>query len=421
MYRAQTLRSCVLLAALAVVGGAESAKYEGRLIGRVVDPVGEPVEGVVVTATSAEVTGFQVVETTDRKGTFIVDFEKVGVTYRYKLEKAGYQTLETDQRWDLVGKARHDFVIHPATAASAEELLPTASSDPVVVAYSAGVVAFRARDLVTAQARFEEAVKLEPELHQAWAALAVVHLEQKQYQNAVAAAEQAMALGATDETVLRTRWEALRQLGDEDKAAAALADLQRYAEVTEEARRIYNEGVAFVKDGDHENAFLRFQEALKVDPNLEEALNGLAAEGLKTQRYQESLDAAEALLKNDPEDGQALRVRYNAALGIGDGELIAETLVGLAAVEPGVARDGLLHLAYEAYDANDLARAKALFEKVIAVDPKQPQSHYLLALIHVNDGAKGEARQHLLRYLELAPDEPEAETARELLAFLGRP
>lgn len=418
----RTQRAIVWFLILVVtVPGLVLAAYTGRLIGRVVDPEGNPVEGVLVTVTSPDVKGFNVVKTSDRKGTFVVDFDKVEVTYHYTFEKAGYQTVETNQHWNLVGKARHDFVIYPGEAPTAEGLPPTVSSDPVVQAYLAGVAAYKARDLETARTEFEKVVRQEPELRQAWAALSVVQLEQGSHREAVESAEKALALGATDETVLRTRWEAYRQLGDEAKTAQALEDLQRFGRVTEEARRVYNEGVALVKAGDHEGAFARFEEALKVDPNLEEALVGVATEGLHVERYRESLTAAEALLKGDPHNDQALRVRYNAALGLGEPELIVDALVALAAVEPTVARDGLLKLAYDAYDANDMAGAKGLFQKVLQVDPDQPQSHYVLALIEVNDGAKEEAIRHLERFVELAPNDPEADTARNLIEYLKKP
>lgn len=403
------------------VPGLVSAAYTGRLIGRVVDPEGNPVEGVLVTVTSPDVKCFSVVKTSDRKGTFVVDFDKVEVTYHYTFEKAGYQTVETDQHWSLVGKTRHDFVIYPGEAPTADSLPDLVSSDPVVQGYLAGVNAFKARDFEAARVEFEKVTRQDPEVRQAWAALSVVQLELGRYQEAVESAEKALALGATDETVLRSRWEACRHLDDEAKTAQALHDLQAYGRATEEARRVYNEGVALAKTGDHEGAFARFQEALAVDPNLKEGLFAVATEGLQVKRYQESLDAAGALLKVDPHDEQALRVRYNAALGLGDEEVLVDALMGLATVEPVVARDSLLKLAYDAYDANDMARAKALFGRVLEVDPKQPQSHYVLALIEVNDGAKEEARRHLERFLELAPGDAEADTARNLLEFLSKP
>ncbi len=401
--------------------GLVSAARKGRLVGRVVDPEGAPVEGVSVTATSKEVAGFEEVRVTDRKGTFILDFDRVNVTYHYRFEKVGYQVLETDQGWSLEGTARHDFVIYPGQAVTADILPANVSADPAIQAYNAGVAALQARDYATAQARFEEAAGHDPELAQAWEGLGVVHLQARRFQDAVDAAEKAIALGSVDEAVLRCRWEAYRALGDEAKTAQALTDLQTRVRLTEEAKKVHNEGVALAKVGDHEGAFAKFSEAARIDPTLQEALIGVTTEGLQVKRYEEVLAAARTLLEQDPQHEQALRVRYNAALGLGREDLIVEALVGLAPVEPTVARDGLLKLAYDAYDGNDLARAKDLFGKVLLVEPNQVQSHYLLALIAVSEGAKEDARRYLERFLQLAPGDAEAATARDLLRFLSQP
>jgi tetratricopeptide (TPR) repeat protein len=140
-----------------------------------------------------------------------------------------------------------------------------------------------------------------------------------------------MALGATDELTLRCRWEAYRQLGDEAKTAAALADLERYGRATVEATKVYNEAVALVKAGDHEGAFARFQEAVTIDPQLEEALLGVATQGLHIKRYQEALAAAEAILEDDPR--ASARARHNAALGLGDESALVPAAMG-AMVSP---------------------------------------------------------------------------------------
>lgn len=405
---------------IVAVPGLVSAARKGRLVGRVVDPEGAPIEGVSVIATSADVPKFNEVRTTDKKGVFIVDFETINVTYHYRFEKAGYQTFDSDQAWSLEGTERYDFVMHPGQAAVVD-LVPTSSSEPAIVAYNAAVAAVEAKQYGMAQAKFEDAVQHDPKLRPAWTGLSVAHLGQEHYQEAVEAAEQAMALGATDEATMRCRWEAYRQLGDEAKTAAALADLERYGRATVEAKKVYNEGVALAKAGDHESAFKRFQEAITIDPQLEEALLGLATQGIQIKRYQEALTAAEAILADSPSNEQAIRARYNAALGLGDESLLVPAAMGLATVEPVIARDSLLHLAFEAYDANDMVRAKELFGKVLEVDPNQAETHYALAMIAVNDGATEEAKRHLERFLALAPDSPEAGTARDLLAYLSKP
>jgi tetratricopeptide (TPR) repeat protein len=179
--------------------------------------------------------------------------------------------------------------------------------------------------------------------------------------------------------------------------------------------------VALVKAGDHEGAFAKFQEAVTIDPQLEEALLGVATQGIQIKRYQEALDAAGAILNDDPGHEQAIRARYNAALGLGDESLLVPAAMTLATVEPVIARNTLMNLAFAAYDANDMARAKELFGKVLEVDPNQPETHYALAMIAVNDGATEEAKLHLERFLALSPDSPEAATARDLLAYLSKP
>jgi Tfp pilus assembly protein PilF len=92
--------------------------------------------------------------------------------------------------------------------------------------------------------------------------------------------------------------------------------------------------------------------------------------------------------------------------------------MGLAAYEPVKARDGLLRLAFEAYDANDMVLAKQRFNEALNIDPNFPQAHYYLGLINVGLGASAEARTHFERFLQLAPNDKEAESAREALKYL---
>ncbi len=150
--------------------------------------------------------------------------------------------------------ARHYFTLTPG-----ESSVGTIGEAPVVTtseaaeAYQAAVEAFEAEDLPTAETKLEEALEHDPELRQGWEALSVIELEQGHYQEAVDAAEKAIELGSTDLAIFRTRWEAYRLLGDEAKTLEAQADLEQSGQLAEEAKRIYNEGIAAIKAGDKES------------------------------------------------------------------------------------------------------------------------------------------------------------------------
>jgi Tfp pilus assembly protein PilF len=408
----------ILIAILAVPGLA-SAIRKGRLVGRVVDADDKPIEGVTVTTTSPRIPDFRETDITDKKGVFKVDFEEVDVVYMFRFEKAGYQTFDAELTWTKDGTERRDFTMAPGAAPTAGNVVATSTSNPAIEAYNQGTAAFEKRDFATASQMFEEAVTHDPEFRQAWGALSVVYLEVGKNQEAVEAAEKAIALGSTDVMVLQSRWEAYRNLGDEARAAQAQEDLIKTGNAAEEAKKVYNEGVKLLKAGDEEAAYAKFQSAVRFDPNLRAAQLAVATTALKVERYAEAEAAARAVLAENPQDEEAIRIRYNAALGVDDDEIKIDALMDLAAVEPTIARDGLWRLSLESYDSNDMVEAGKRFRKVLEVDPDYPWANYLLGLVLMGEGANDEAIVYLNRFVELAPDDPEAPSARELATYLS--
>jgi tetratricopeptide (TPR) repeat protein len=408
----------LILIMILVIPGLASAIRKARLVGRVLDPDGNPIAGVTVTATSPQIEDFHEVEITDKKGVFKFDFEELNVTYEYKFEKAGYQTTREGQNWSLEGTHRDDFVMTPGETPTGTEGPPASTSNKAIGAFNQGVVAYENKDFATAREKFEEALHHDPELRQAWGALSVVQLEQGHYREAAEASEKAIELGSTNEMVLRTRWEAYRNLGDETKAEEARAAMVETGRLAEDAKRVYNEGVHLLKAGDEEGAYAKFQEAVQFDPNLREAQLAVATTALKVEHWAEAEAAAEAILAEDPQDEEAIRIRYNAALGLGDDAILIDSLVDLAPFEPEIARAGLWKLALESYDGGDMVEAGKRFRKVLEVDPNYPWANYLLGLVLMGEGNNQEAIGYLERFIQLAPDDPEAPSARDLITYL---
>ena len=287
------------------------------------------------------------------------------------------------------------------------------------MAFNAGVLAFKAKDYATATAKFEEALSYDPYLRQAWAALSQVHLEQKRYREAAEAADKAVALGATDESVLRARWEAYRNLGDEAKAAKAQQDLERSRSPDRGGEEDPQRGGGPLEGRRRRRAHSRSsRKPSRSIPASSRRCSGSPPPASRSTSAAEAAAAAETLLKADPRNEQAIRIRYNAALKLGDKAMIVDSLVGLAAVDPATARDSLFKLATAAYDADDVVDAKAMLGKVLELDPNHARSHYYLGLILMREGAKPEAKSHLERFLALAPNDPDVATARDALKYM---
>jgi Tfp pilus assembly protein PilF len=391
-----------------------------RLTGRVADPSGKPLEGVEVTATSKDVPAFHETRTTDRRGTFTIDLPRNEVSYQYHFVKPGYVTFDANQRWTADGGQRFDWTMVPgeSPAASTPSTAPASASEPAVAAYNAGVAALKAKDVRTAEASFNQAVAADPKLVSAWVALTQVQVQSGHNKEATESADKAIALGSKDEAMMTARWQAYKNLKDNEKAAAALKDIEAFGRRTEEAKKLHNEAVGLAKANNQEAAFAKFQEALNLDPTLRASLVGLANAALKLGKNADAATAAETILKLEPSNDQALRLRYNACLTLGDPDRLFDALVGLSAVEPTVAKNGMLKLAFDAYDASDKVKGKARFTKILEIDPNQGLAHYYLALILVADGNSAEAKTHLERFIALSPNAAEAANAREMLKQL---
>src|SRR6202011_6056688 len=106
--------------------------------------------------------------------------------------------------------------------------------------------------------------------------------EQNRPGEALAAADRALALdpGSGRQRVLLDRYEALRELGDRQRAAQAFADLAAThppPDLTRElAVRLYNEAADAVRDKKTDLAVADLTQALEVDRTLEPAYGALA-------------------------------------------------------------------------------------------------------------------------------------------------
>jgi len=190
------------------------------------------------------------------------------------------------------------------------------------------------------------------------------------------------------------------------------------SEAREEAIPVFNEGVAALEAGDKEAALGFFRRASEIDPDFPEAAGATAAVALDLQDFTTAADAAENLVRLQPDDVDAVGTAYFAELMLGDIERLIPSARRLADANPEVVSSEMVQHATVLFDNNELAGSRSLLELVIEKEPEAANAHLQLGLVCNMLGDSGCARESLERYLELAPDGPDAATARSLLDFI---
>jgi tetratricopeptide (TPR) repeat protein len=181
---------------------------------------------------------------------------------------------------------------------------------------------------------------------------------------------------------------------------------------------VFNEGNAAAREGDYALAKEKYRQALMLDSGLVPAHAALATVLLLENSYAEAAEAAEAALALEPTNEKMLALRYQALSALGDKEKTKEALAALEAADPKVAATDLFNRGVVAFDAGRMQDATEALEQALAADPEYFKAHYYLGLCHVNTGNPALAKEHLTAFIEMAPEDPDAAAARDMLSYL---
>lgn len=199
-------------------------------------------------------------------------------------------------------------------------------------------------------------------------------------------------------------------------AAGATIDPEQVARGA--AIDVYNQGVAALNSDSLETAEVLFKTALEKKPDLGAAHGALARLYLRTERHQEAVAAANKAIELETDLDSMNQILYNSYTALGQTDLAAAALEKLQAANPERASKNIFNQAADAYNAGDMVTAKKGLEQVISVDPSHAKANYLLGLIFINEGNNAKAKEHLAKFLELAPSDPDAATAQEMIEYL---
>ena len=421
-----------LLLGLGVAAGSASlahAQAMGRVTCTVVDTEGNTIQGATATVTSQDLSTFKLVKTSDKRGKFTVAVADATLTYDIKLEKDGYVPLVDKVKAPAGGFTTKEFVMlkpgqegapaaAPTPSATGSNAAASTGGDRAVTTYNEAVSAQAAGDLDLAATRFREAAQLDPSLAAAFTGLAGVAMQREQYQEAASFAEQAIAIDPGDFRALRLRYEAYRQLGDAAKTADAAEALKNAGGGEAAAALLFNEGAEAYNSGNLAVAKSKFEQVVVLNPELVQAHVALGTLYLRDRQYPAAQKEAEAALQREPNNIKAMQIRYDSSRLGGDMATAKATLDTLVQADPEWAATGLFQHAVELYNNNKAAEAITVLEEVLKVRPDHARAHYILGLALFNTGDTAGAKQHLQRFLELTPDDPDAAIAKEMLGYV---
>lgn len=409
--------SLALLAAFALAATAH-AVGEGRVLGTVTDDKGAPLAGVKVLFTRAG-TDYKQEKTTDAKGKFSLLVLDATLEYTLHLEKDGYQPYEEVIKPKPEDTLRLSYQLGKLAPAGPSEaqVKELEGKNQAVASFNEGVNLLRSNDLAGAAAKFEVATQSDASLAPAFGALAEVYAELGKNAEALAAADRFLELEPGSVRGLKVRFDALKAMGDAAKTEEALKALAAVDKSRDTAIRAFNLGAEASRAGNRDAAIAYLKQTLEIDPTLDQAYTALGQVYMVKKSYKEAVEALAPLLARDPANLEALTIRYEALKAAGDKEGAKAAEAAMKTAQASQSPEALFKQGVAQYNSNNLAGAIETLERAVSADPKHAKAHYMLGLAYAgSDQAK--AKEHLQKFLELAPNDPDAAAAKEMLGYM---
>jgi tetratricopeptide (TPR) repeat protein len=277
-----------------------------RLQGTVTDSTGAPIDGASVTITTPNMTSFKLNLKADAKGHYSTIIQDCTLPYHVRFEKEGYAPQEGDKKIPIGEQATLDMKL-PKTSelqAKAQAAAPKASpNEEAVLAFNAGVEALQGGDKATAETKFQEAVKKNPDLPNGWQVLTQLAYEKKDWPHVLEYGQKATDLDPSMTNVYGMMSEAAKQTGDKKAAAEWTA---RYAEANPDSPEIlFNKGVEAYNKGKMKDAEAALTKAVEAKPDFANAVFWLGMSEFNQNKKSEAKTHLQKYLELDPNGKEA--------------------------------------------------------------------------------------------------------------------
>jgi tetratricopeptide (TPR) repeat protein len=218
-------------------------------------------------------------------------------------------------------------------------------------------------------------------------------------------------------------------------AAAAVAGAKEAAAKTAELKKLFDEGVAASRAGNHDEAMAKFKGAADLNPQCYDCYYNMAFSASQKKDYEAAETAYKKAIEIKADYAEAwsgLANVYNATRKFDEAATASAKAMELSnagGAAPGAAAagaagggnaDAMFNQGVILWNGGKIAEAKKQFEAAIAANPSHAEAHYQLGMALVNEGNLPGAGAEFEKYLQLAPSGPNAATAKGILATIKK-
>ena len=272
--------SAGLIAISIAVGGLALAGAQARIVGKVTDGKGMPIQDATVTITTSTLGSFKVVLTTDKDGKWGTILNDSTFTYDYLFEKKGYISMKRE-KFKVPINSTGELDIQLLTQDQAvEKGVVKEVVDPYTLAFNTAVEKLQAGELDAALEMAHKAIELGPQKAGAYDMAAKVAMAKKDWDHVIEYGEKALSMEADNATLYAPLMEAYKEKGNKEKAAEY--EKKFIAANPDKPEILYNQAVDLYNKGDFKGAEPILRKILEGAPDYANAhfLLGMACVNL---------------------------------------------------------------------------------------------------------------------------------------------
>ncbi len=296
------LRRPWLWVVAALLVAVPALAQRGAIRGKIVDPDGNPLEGVSVQIVLLDGGGRPINVTTNSNG----EFTRAGLrvqNYRVSLELDGYEPLQAMVQVSNGGQARINETMTPLPEGVLTAVQAAEADNYLRIAQDA----FDSGEWDVAVEAFRGFIGLQPQAGPAWFNLAAALERSGDHDGAIEAYEKAVELAPDLDEGLLAVADLHGQAQRWDEALTAFDRAMHFVETS--AMNLFNYAVYASNAGRQEVADAFFVKATEVDPNFAPAYLQVGMTRARLEDREGAIAAFERYLELEPDGAQAVSVR----------------------------------------------------------------------------------------------------------------